>query len=128
MTLTEAMDAHIDRTLAECGGNISAAARRLGIQRSTLQRRLRRRAPRSAPGYTGKMSIEVTQAEIVTVRLVCNDGSAPIEVTFTRDEYAQMEFHAARAGKTIERWILDTTLERAKNPANPRIADRRGLS
>lgn len=43
MTLAEVIAAHIDRTLAECSGNISEAARRLGIRRSTLQRQLRRR-------------------------------------------------------------------------------------
>jgi two-component system response regulator RegA len=31
---------HIQRTLRECGGNISEAARRLGIHRRTLQRKL----------------------------------------------------------------------------------------
>lgn len=33
--------AHIERTLAECGGNISRAARRLGVSRGLLYRRLR---------------------------------------------------------------------------------------
>jgi two-component system, response regulator RegA len=37
---------HITRVLAECNGNISMAARRLGIYRSSLQRRLRKHAPR----------------------------------------------------------------------------------
>jgi two-component system, response regulator RegA len=36
---------HIARVLADCDGNISAAARRLGIYRSTLQRKLRRTCP-----------------------------------------------------------------------------------
>lgn len=36
---------HIHRVLAECGGNISEAARRLGIHRRSLQRKLRKRAP-----------------------------------------------------------------------------------
>lgn len=31
---------HIQRVLSECGGNISAAARRLGLHRRTLQRKL----------------------------------------------------------------------------------------
>lgn len=31
---------HIQRTLMECGGNVSAAARRLGVHRRTLQRKL----------------------------------------------------------------------------------------
>jgi two-component system response regulator RegA len=31
---------HINRVLADCGGNISKAARRLGIHRRTLQRKL----------------------------------------------------------------------------------------
>lgn len=34
---------HIHQTLAECDGNISAAARRLGMHRRTLQRKLRKR-------------------------------------------------------------------------------------
>lgn len=42
-TLREAMDAHVERVLAECNGNISDAARRLGVQRSTVQRWLRNR-------------------------------------------------------------------------------------
>ena len=37
---------HIARVLDDCGGNISEAARRLGIYRSSLQRRLRKQAPR----------------------------------------------------------------------------------
>lgn len=31
---------HINRVLAECGGNVSEAARRLGLHRRTLQRKL----------------------------------------------------------------------------------------
>lgn len=42
LTIEEVVEAHVTRVLAECGGNISEAARRLGIQRSSLQRRLRR--------------------------------------------------------------------------------------
>lgn len=34
---------HIQRVLSECDGNISAAARRLGLHRRTLQRKLRKR-------------------------------------------------------------------------------------
>jgi two-component system response regulator RegA len=34
---------HIQRVLAECDGNISAAARRLGLHRRTLQRKLGKR-------------------------------------------------------------------------------------
>ncbi len=37
---------HIMRVLSDCDGNVSAAARRLGIYRSSLQRRLRKYAPR----------------------------------------------------------------------------------
>jgi two-component system response regulator RegA len=37
---------HITRVLADCDGNVSMAARRLGIYRSSLQRKLRRHAPR----------------------------------------------------------------------------------
>ena len=36
---------HIHRVLADCAGNISEAARRLGIHRRSLQRKLRKRAP-----------------------------------------------------------------------------------
>ncbi len=36
---------HIHRVLADCGGNISEASRRLGIHRRSLQRKLRKRAP-----------------------------------------------------------------------------------
>ena len=38
---------HIMRVLAECDGNLSLAARRLGIYRSTLKRRIRKFAPPS---------------------------------------------------------------------------------
>lgn len=34
---------HLQRVLAECDGNISAAARRLGMHRRTLQRKLKKR-------------------------------------------------------------------------------------
>ena len=36
---------HINRVLADCGGNISEAARRLGIHRRSLQRKLQKRPP-----------------------------------------------------------------------------------
>lgn len=36
---------HINRVLADCGGNISEAARRLGIHRRSLQRKLHKLAP-----------------------------------------------------------------------------------
>ena len=36
---------HISRVLADCSGNVSMAARRLGIYRSSLQRRLRKAGP-----------------------------------------------------------------------------------
>jgi sigma-54 dependent transcriptional regulator, acetoin dehydrogenase operon transcriptional activator AcoR len=40
-SLAEHDRAHIQRTLADCGGNIAAAARRLGVSRGLLYRRLR---------------------------------------------------------------------------------------
>jgi len=36
---------HIQRVLADCGGNISEAARRLGIHRRSLQRKLHKYPP-----------------------------------------------------------------------------------
>lgn len=36
---------HINRVLTDCGGNISAAAQRLGIHRRTLQRKLQKYPP-----------------------------------------------------------------------------------
>lgn len=38
---------HMARVIANCGGNISMAARELGILRQSLQRRLRKQPPRS---------------------------------------------------------------------------------
>jgi two-component system, response regulator RegA len=46
-TLARAEWEHIMRVLADCNGNVSMAARKLGIYRSSLQRRLRKYAPRS---------------------------------------------------------------------------------
>ena len=40
---------HIQRVLAECEGNISEAARRLGMHRRTLQRKLAKRPVRERP-------------------------------------------------------------------------------
>lgn len=37
---------HINRVLSDCAGNISEAARRLGIHRRSLQRKLKKLAPR----------------------------------------------------------------------------------
>lgn len=37
---------HINRVIADCGGNISEAARRLGIHRRSLQRKLQKYPPR----------------------------------------------------------------------------------
>lgn len=36
---------HISRVLSDCGGNVSEAARRLGIHRRSLQRKLHKRPP-----------------------------------------------------------------------------------
>ncbi|MCB9540317.1 MAG: response regulator [Myxococcales bacterium] len=36
---------HINRVLADCGGNVSEAARRLGLHRRSLQRKLQKRPP-----------------------------------------------------------------------------------
>jgi two-component system response regulator RegA len=44
-TLARAEWEHIMRVMADCNGNVSMAARRLGIYRSSLQRRLRKFAP-----------------------------------------------------------------------------------
>jgi two-component system response regulator RegA len=44
-TLAQAEWEHIHRVLADCSNNISEAARRLGIHRRSLQRKLRKRAP-----------------------------------------------------------------------------------
>jgi len=44
-TLARAEWEHIHRVLADCGGNVSEAARRLGIHRRSLQRKLQKRAP-----------------------------------------------------------------------------------
>jgi two-component system response regulator RegA len=45
-TLARAEWEHIMRVLADCDGNVSMAARRLGVYRSSLQRRLKKFAPR----------------------------------------------------------------------------------
>jgi len=45
-TLAAAESSHIARVIADCHGNISEAARRLGICRSSLQRRLRKPSPK----------------------------------------------------------------------------------
>lgn len=44
-TLARAEWEHINRVLTDCNGNVSEAARRLGILRQSLQRRLRKHAP-----------------------------------------------------------------------------------
>ena len=45
-TLARAEWEHIQRVLADCGNNISEAARRLGITRRTLQLKLKKYPPR----------------------------------------------------------------------------------
>lgn len=45
LTLARVEWEHIMRVLADCDGNVSLTARRLGICRSTLKRRIRRLAP-----------------------------------------------------------------------------------
>jgi two-component system response regulator RegA len=37
---------HINRVMADCGGNLSEAARRLGVHRRSLQRKLQKHPPR----------------------------------------------------------------------------------
>src|SRR5262249_51587255 len=44
-SLAQSERAHIDRVIAECNGNISEAARRLGMHRRSLQRKLRKHVP-----------------------------------------------------------------------------------
>lgn len=44
---------HIQRVLADCGGNVSAAARQLGLDRRTLQRRLAKRPVAEQPRLEG---------------------------------------------------------------------------
>ena len=44
-SLAQSERAHIDRVIASCGGNISEAARRLGMHRRSLQRKLRKHVP-----------------------------------------------------------------------------------
>lgn len=46
-TLARAEWEHITRVLVQCEGNVSLAARRLGMYRQSLQRRLRKYPPRS---------------------------------------------------------------------------------
>ncbi|MEZ5979587.1 MAG: response regulator [Planctomycetota bacterium] len=48
-TLARAEWEHINRVLADCSGNVSEAARRLGIHRRSLQRKLQRYAPDERP-------------------------------------------------------------------------------
>lgn len=45
-TLAAAQSEHIARVISDCHGNVSEAARRLGICRSSLQRRLRKQSPK----------------------------------------------------------------------------------
>jgi sigma-54 dependent transcriptional regulator, acetoin dehydrogenase operon transcriptional activator AcoR len=49
-TLQDTSRALIERTIAECRGNLSSAARRLGVSRGLLYRRLRASAPSNGPG------------------------------------------------------------------------------
>lgn len=44
-TLARAEWEHINRVLSDCGGNVSEAARRLGLHRRSLQRKLQKLAP-----------------------------------------------------------------------------------
>ena len=46
-SLAQLERAHINRVIAACGGNISEAARRLGMHRRSLQRKLRKLVPES---------------------------------------------------------------------------------
>jgi two-component system response regulator RegA len=45
LSLAEAEWNHIQHVMAECGGNLTQAAKLLGIPRRTLQRKLKKRAP-----------------------------------------------------------------------------------
>jgi two-component system, response regulator RegA len=44
-SLAQSERAHIDRVIDDCDGNISEAARRLGMHRRSLQRKLRKHVP-----------------------------------------------------------------------------------
>lgn len=54
---------HIHRVLSDCGNNISEAARRLGIHRRSLQRKLRKRAPED-PAVPDAPEDDVADAEV----------------------------------------------------------------
>jgi two-component system response regulator RegA len=45
LSLAQAEWNHIQRVMADCGGNLTQAARLLGIPRRTLQRKLKKQAP-----------------------------------------------------------------------------------
>lgn len=45
-TLERVQLEHVRRVVADCGGNISEAARRLGVQRLTIRRHLEKKMPR----------------------------------------------------------------------------------
>jgi two-component system response regulator RegA len=47
VSLARAEWEHIQRVLGDCGGNVSEAARRLGIHRRSLQRKLQKHPPRA---------------------------------------------------------------------------------
>jgi len=49
-SLAQSERAHIDRVIAACNGNISEAARRLGMHRRSLQRKLHKHVPAVKPG------------------------------------------------------------------------------
>lgn len=46
-SLARAESEHINRVLADCGGNVSEAARRLGLHRRSLQRKLAKLPPKT---------------------------------------------------------------------------------
>lgn len=71
---------HIHRVLSDCGGNISEAARRLGIHRRSLQRKLRKRAP-GDPKVPGEEELfegeeDAGNEESVSAEITATDDSA----------------------------------------------------
>jgi two-component system response regulator RegA len=52
-SLARAKYEHTQRVLADCAGNVSEAARRLGLHRRSLQRKLDKR-PRASEGEPGR--------------------------------------------------------------------------
>lgn len=103
-SLAEAEQRHIATVMLECAGNVSAAARRLGVFRSTLQRKLRGQGELARPWqFQRRGDIARERSERRRAR------RQRFTVAVTHGLYERVRAYARGRGMSLQR-VLDEAL------------------